>query len=294
VSGREVADLINLTSQPDAFAQRILKAKSEKRPDGSSKSRVLLDRLMDHVQKDIPESAIPGIINVLLNIGDLLLEPEATRGMLEPSSEVYVCRPVYQLLKRLKAEDRFNVLERAIEGANALSVSLSLLYWLEKGIEKPESVLDGALITSEELTTLKADWLNRVHDLQDEDSFLRNPDLSQVLSAWRHWGDVTEVRQVCERRTRSDENLLVFLNAFFRHTRSVQAGDRSMRLQARLNPKWVEPYLDTNRCHERLTALQNTKAVPVAYQEIVAQYILESHLISDGKDPEGFGAFEDR
>lgn len=294
VSGREMAELINLTSQPDAFSEKFLKAKNEKRSDGSSKSRVLLDRLVDHVQKDILESTIPGIIEALFNIGDLLLEPEASRGMLEPSSEVYVCRPVYQLLKRLKAEDRFGVLERAFEKANALSVSLSLLYWLEKGIEKPESVLDGALINSEELATLKGAWIHRVRDLKEEESFLRNPDLSQVLSAWRHWGNEDEVRQFCEQCTHTDENLLQFLTAFLRHTRSVQAWDRSMRLQARLSPKWIEPYLDTNRCQERLAILQQTKAVPVADQEVVAQYLLESDMISNGKDPEGLRAFEDR
>ena len=88
-----------------------------------SKARVLLERLMDHVEKDIPDEHIPLVIQAIFNIGDSLIDPTDERGAFDFGN---ISRPasVYHLLKRLPADQRASVLEAAIKSGSAVAVRL--------------------------------------------------------------------------------------------------------------------------------------------------------------------------
>ncbi len=59
VRRNEIMALLRLAASPTDFGDALVRAKEEKRRDGLSKARVLLERLMDHVEKDIPDEHIP-------------------------------------------------------------------------------------------------------------------------------------------------------------------------------------------------------------------------------------------
>jgi len=88
-------------------------------------------------------------------------------------------------------------------------------------------------------------------------------------------------------------NKRTLLSKFLQHTRSQTVGDWAVRLQPRLNPTWLESYLDTAACAERLAQLTRKGAVPSEATEAVSQFLKEFEMLKAGKNPDGLGAFDD-
>ena len=91
----------------------------------------------------------------------------------------------------------------------------------------------------------------------------------------------------------TDDGLLSFLSKFLNHTRTQAFGDRAFRFQPRLNPTWLESYIDTAACAARLRALQQSGKVPDSEQKAVSQYLKEFEMLQAGKNPDGVHVFDD-
>lgn len=286
----EMMALLSLAASPDDFGNALVQAKEERRPDGMSKARALLERLMDHVEKDIPDAHIPTVIQALFDVGDALIDPADERGMFDFGNVSRASRPVYHLLKRLSADRRADVLEAAMRAGRAVAVQSWLLKALDEEVEKAQ---EATLLTADEVIRLKSVWLERIRVLAGESGFMGHPELPRLLATWKHWGEGTEVRAWCDRVTTSDEGLLNLLPKFLQHTRSQTMGDWAVRLQPRLNPSWLESYIDTAVTAARLQRLQRDDTVPDGAREAVSQYLTEFEVLQSGKDPDGIGAFDD-
>jgi len=292
VSRQEVAALLSLGGTPADFGNALVRAKSERRLDGLSKARALLERLMDHVEKDIPEANVPTVIQALFDVGDVLIDPDDERGMFDFGNVSRAARPVYHLLKRLPSDRRAAVLESAIEAGRAVAVQSWLLQALDEATKAKDSN-EATLMSADEVTKLKRAWLDRVRVLSGEPGFLDHLELPRLLAFWKRWGDGTEVRAWCEQITASDEGLLNLLPKFLQHTRSQTVGDWAVRLRPRLDPRWLGDYIDTEAATERLRRLQQDGQVSDAAQEAVSQYLKEHELLQSGKNPDDFAAFDD-
>jgi predicted KAP-like P-loop ATPase len=102
----EMLALLSLAEAPAALGEALVQATSVQRPDGLSKARALLERLMDHVEKDIPDEHISVFIGVLFNIGDSLVLDSDERGSFDFGNESRITRVVYHLLKRVDGTQR--------------------------------------------------------------------------------------------------------------------------------------------------------------------------------------------
>lgn len=293
VRRNEIMALLSLAASPTDFGDALVRAKEEKRPDGLSKARALLERLMDHVEKDIPDEHIPLVIQAIFNIGDSLIDPADERGAFDFGNISRASRPVYHLLKRLPADQRASVLEAAIKSGSAVAVQAWLLRALDDETTKAKKTNETTLLSADEVSSLKVAWLDRVRVLSGEAEFIEHPELPRLLAVWRQWGDGSEVRTWCDRTTASDDGLLALLSKFLQHTRSQTVGDWAVRLQPRLNPTWLESYLDTAACAERLAQLTRKGAVPSEATEAVSQFLKEFEMLKAGKNPDGLGAFDD-
>ncbi|MBD3655779.1 P-loop NTPase fold protein [Marinobacter sp.] len=286
----EMMALLSLAASPADFGNALVQAKEERRPDGMSKARALLERLMDHVEKDIPDAHIPEVIQALFDAGDALIDPADERGMFDFGNVSRASRPVYHLLKRLSADRRADVLEAALRAGSAVAVQSWLLKALDEEVTKAQ---EATLLTADEVARLKSVWLERIRVLAGESSFMGHPELPRLLATWNHWGDDTEVRAWCDRVSTPDEGLLNLLPKFLQHTRSQTMGDWAVRLQPRLNPSWLESYIDTAATAARLRRLQRDDKVPNGAREAVSQYLTEFEMLQSGENPDGIGAFDD-
>jgi predicted KAP-like P-loop ATPase len=289
----EMLVLLKLAETPVALGEALVQATSEKRPDGLSKARALLERLMDHVEKDIPDEHIQVFIGVLLDIGDSLVLDSDERGSFDFGNESRVTRVVYHLLKRVDRMQRHNLLMAAIDQGRAVGVQRYLIAALSDEIKKEAESGEVALVDAATLDDLKACWLNGLKTKLSQSELLTHSQLGRLLAAWCLWGDPAEAKTWCEAATSSNDGLLTFLTKFCSYTRSQTVGDWAVRLQPRLNPASLERYIDTGACAQRLIDLRQTGVVPDMAREAVDQFLKEFEMLKAGKNPEGVGAFDD-
>lgn len=289
----EMLALLSLAETPAALGDALVQATSVQRPDGLSKARALLERLMDHVEKDIPDEHISVFIGVLFDIGDSLVLDSDERGAFDFGNELRVYWVVAGLLKRIDQPQRLPVLEKAISEGRGIGVQRYLLTLQMDILAKGAEARTPALMDINELEKLKLCWTEGLRSKLSDDQLLVHTHLPRVLSAWFEWGDAAETRAWCEAATTSDDGLLTFLSKFCSHTRSQTMGDWAVRLHPRLNPTWLERYIDTSTCAQRLVALQQAGAVPNSAREAVDQFLKEFEMLKAGKNPDGVGAFDD-
>jgi len=289
----EMLALLSLADTPAALGDALVQATTEKRPDGLSKARALLERLMDHVEKDIPDAHIPMFICVLFEIGDLLVLDSDERGSFDFGNESRVTRVVYHLLKRVDRTQRHTLLRSAIDQGRALGVQRYLIAALSEEVEKEVQAGKEALIDAATLEDLKAGWLAGLNTKLSQSELLAHSRLDRLLAAWCMWGNPAEARKWSEEATKTDDGLLSFLNLFCSHTRSQTMGDWAVRIHPRLNPTWLERYVDTAVCAQRLIGMQQAGVVPDTAREAVSQFLNEFEMLKAGKNPDGVGAFDD-
>lgn len=292
ISRGEMDSLLGLAGVSEDFGQALLQAKGVKRPDGTSKTKALLERLMDHVSEDMPIEHAPGVIQALLDVGDFLIDPADERGMYDMGGNITrSTRPVYHLLKRLDQEEREPILTKAIVEGRGIVVQARLLRALEE--EAAENKSDETLLSVNAVERLQNEWVGRVKEISAGDGFVTRQELSPVLRCWRIWGDQNDVRSWASGVIATDEGLCGLVSQFLQHTRSNTVGDWAIRLQPRLNPKWLEDYIDTEACSARLQGLEASGGIPDQYREAVSQYLKEKEMLDRGVDPDGYDAFDD-
>lgn len=284
VSRAEITALVASLAEPSDFKERLLAATKQLRPDGISKSRELLERLMDHVPKDVPDARVPVAISALLDIGDDLVEPREKRGIFEFGSDVRVARPVYHLLKRVPKPERRDVMERAIRESRGLHISSKLLWNLDRELAKHVAGAEPPLVEAEELKALKTAWAQRARVLISEPSITGHTEFRRILESWYEWGDATELRAVCAALIASDVGLLQFLHAFL-HEIKVATSHRVNRIP-RLNPEWLRPFVDIDAVATRLNDLLARGEVPEPLKTDVAQFLKERDMLASGQDPD--------
>jgi len=289
----EMLALLSLAETPAALGDALVQATSVKRPDGLSKARALLERLMDHVEEDIPDAHIPVFITVLLDIGDSLVLDSDERGSFDFGNASRVTRVVYHLLKRVDLTQRHDLLKRAIEQGRAIGVQRYLVAALFDKIKNESESGEEAFVDATTLDDLKACWLNGLKTKLSESELLAHSQLARLLAAWCVWGDQAEAKAWCEAATSTNDGLLTFLTKFCSYTRSQTVGDWAVRLQPRLNPASLERYIDSVACAQRLIDLRQTGVVPDMAREAVDQFLKEFEMLKAGKNPEGVGAFDD-
>ena len=289
----EMLTLLSLAETPAALGDALVQATSEKRPDGLSKARALLERLMDHVEKDIPDEHISVFIGVLFDIGDSLVLDSDERGSFDFGNESRITRVVYHLLKRVDGTQRHTLLKTAIDQGRSFGVQRYLIAALSDEVKKESEGGEKALVDKNALDDLKACWLNGLKTKLSQSDLLVHSQLARLLAAWCLWGDQAEVKAWCEAATSTNEGLLTFLTKFSSHTRSQTVGDWAVRLQPRLNPAWLERYIDTATSAQRLIDLRQAGVVPDMAREAVDQFLKEFEMLKAGKNPDGVGAFDD-
>jgi predicted KAP-like P-loop ATPase len=167
-----------------------------------------------------------------------------------------------------------------------------LIAALSEEVEKEAESGEEAHIDADALNELKACWLNSLKTKFSQNELLEHSQLGGLLAAWCTWGDVAEARAWCEAATLSNEELLTFLIKFCTHVRSQTMGDWAVRVNPRLNPAWLERYIDTSACAQRLIDLRRAGAVPDLAREAVDQFLKEFEILQSGKNPDYIGAFD--
>lgn len=287
MSEREFLDILARLPERAAFEERMLRARDERRGDGHYKIDELLQKLRDHAAGTLNPVQAETVLFALLNVGDDLVPQAGTVVGREGQLQL----ALLALLDRVDQSKRGDLLSRAVRDGGAIGVQKNLIYGLSKGFEK-RGGFEGADPAG--LECAKATWVGKVRDLAERgDWLIKHPELMLILEYWKEWGDAAEVKAWCERVTKSDDGMLQLLTSFAQQVWSLHSSAPHRRERTRLNPKWLEPYLDIEALVQRLEALENSGAIPEFARAAVSQFIMELEMVRSGKDPDAPLAFLD-
>jgi predicted KAP-like P-loop ATPase len=293
LSRSELDSFLALASEADAISVVLLDLAKNKRSDGLSKARALLERLMDHVEKDVPHGSISPIIHALLDIGDeLIQESDEPAGIFDFGNESRVMRVVYHLLKRVKPEQRLAVILSAMNAGKSLRCSQYLIAALNDESEKAAKGEDDALLVPDDVQVLKALWVQKVRHAAQNGQLIQHRKIPYLLSGWRLWGNADEPRDWWQQAAAIDEGLVTLISAFKSQTTSTTFGEYASRIQIRVNPKSIEHYGDVQSIAARLGEMLAVGTIVDDRRPAVEQFILECKMLAEGKNPDGLFAFD--
>lgn len=291
LSRTELDGFLTLCADAKAIRTALLDASKNKRADGLSKARALLERLMDHVEKDIKHECISPLVHALLDVGDeLLQESDSPPGTFDFGNESRVRRVIYHLLKRVEQAERMTLIVSAMDAGHSLRCSQHLIVALSE--ESGEGKND-ALLTVDAVEELKRQWVEKVRNTALSNQFIQHTELAPLLSGWRLWGVATEPKDWWQKAAATDQGLVTLIGAFKSQSTATTFGEYATRVQIRVNPKAIEHYGDVQAMAARLSMFVAAGDVPETQRPAIEQFILECEMLAAGKSPDAPFAFDD-
>jgi predicted KAP-like P-loop ATPase len=138
----------------------------------------------------------------------------------------------------------------------------------------------------EHLNVLEEIALKRLRDAAQQNSLLQAPKLSEKLHYWQRWAGVEEVKQWVEKIIDNDEGLVNFLEKFLQKDFSEYGSNGTQKTGYRLDPKWLEPYLELSLIADRISRLDETSELTEERKNAIAQFIQEYDTRQQGEDPD--------
>jgi predicted KAP-like P-loop ATPase len=295
ISKAEINALLEVAGDSKAFGELLLKYAGQIRSDGSSRVRAVLEYLQDYTTKDIHTEDIPAIINTFFDIGDsILLKCDGRGGIFDIGNDIRISRLIYQLVRRVDEATSFEIISSAIESGSAIAIiTHEVVIWGQEhgkfGNEEPNPVEDRTF-TAEHLNMLEELAVAKITEAAEDGSLISSPNLVGTLYAWRIWtGSDDHVRKWANDIIATDNGLILFVEQFGSVRKSQGLGDWAVREKYRLDPKWLEPYIDPNEIVDRLKLLRDTSQLDAEKMKAVSQFLHEHDLRMGGKDPEREG-----
>lgn len=283
VSRAEVDALLASTSSPGPFAALLKVAIASKGADGVSKVPALLERFLDHVEKDVASEDVTSLIDALFYVGDELLLPTDRVGMFDFDNETHVTRIVYHLLKRVELAERPALLIEALSKARALRCSQYLIGVIKGQAEKAATGEGDALIADQHINAVLAAWCERVRQLSIESDFIDRPSAAWVVEGWREWGNAADAVTWWQAAAADDEGLLKLIKGITSESRSQSATDVAWRVRLRINLQVLTPYGDLQVLAERVRELSYRGAIAEQYQPAATEFLLSYDQLKPGE-----------
>jgi predicted KAP-like P-loop ATPase len=215
--------------------------------------KLMLERL-DAYKEVIPIANLPQLTIALCNVSDEL--PLRTPGMFELDPLSGAWRLVYFGLKREPDENqRFEVLKTAITKSQGLALPTDIAS-MEERTDEREARGHEFLVSEDHARQLRQLCVQKFKHHSKEPSFAKNPRLNAFLWWWSQWGDLQEVRQWIEQRTRTPKGVVWFLLVALGESHSW-GGDHRVRYFIELST--IERYADVDRIRSLAARINRNK-----------------------------------
>ncbi len=289
-SKTEMTAILSLVKNASAFKENLLELASQKRPDGTTQVRAFLEQMENYTQQEISVNYIPSVVQAFFDVGDHLLHTEdEAYGMFDFGNDIRIGRIVSQLLRRLIEPVRFETLKEAMSKGSALSIIVrQVVTWSqEQGEDGTDELnpIESGLLSEEHLKELEAISLKRLREASQQNSLLQTPKLPEILSYWQSRAK-EEVEQWIGKILESDEGLVNFLEKFQQKDLSKHGLDGMHNINYKLDPKWLEPYLEPSSIVNRVRSFDQKSELTQARKTALTQFIQAYDLQQQGTEPD--------
>lgn len=284
----EVRSLLDLACDETGLREAFLQLAAGRAPDGATRLPDYLERLRDHAQ-DVPHECIENVVRVLFDVGDqLLIREDEGGGMFSYGNDIRIMQLLYQLLRRVDEQARFEMIQRAVADGGALGLAAHeiAVYAQEHGeMGASGRVESDQTVTKEHLEELKALLVDKVRAAAGHGALLGAPSLGRLLYRWQDWGGEDEPRLWANEVAKEDDALVAVLEAFLGEVKTQGSESGAVRREYRLDPKSVEPFIDPAGVIERVRALATGGSFSGRRQAALEQFIRGYEMRLEGKDP---------
>lgn len=280
-----------------AFSKRLLDLTRERRADGHTRATSLLTRLRDYAEKDIPEAAIPTVLDALFDAGDELVRAgKPTTSPLDLGDEFRVGALVHILLRRLPKEHRASVLKPIFsERAGLVTMVRELVYlggqhgkWGRNAANEEERLLQ-----VDEVGALEQIALVRVRAAGADGSLWVSFAPPALLDTWSMFGDRDEVREFVRRRIEGDKELLSFLRYFVGKLHTTPITDRVGRTTLQLDPERVAEFADVELIAKRVDTFLTKSELSTDDRALLNAFVRGRKARERGEDPRRLDSDDD-
>lgn len=252
ISSAEMQAILNLAGDSEAFSSELIRLAKEFRPDGTTRLRVFLERMLDFTKKDISTENIEPILRAIYSIGNELFIESDEVGMFNDGNDIMLLRITHSLVRRLQSQvQRFEMLQRVYTDGQALSLIVRGMTFLGKEHEKypdkqPDEPEEKRTINSKHLSGLEALVLEKIRNAVKEHTLHNIPELGRTLYRYANWGTKEEVKEYVSSLIQTDKGLCDYLAGFLGKGWSQTVGDRVAKHTWRINIESVQKFLDGN------------------------------------------------
>ena len=290
ISYTEMKALIALADDQTAFTNKLLELVNQKRPDGTTRVRLFLEKLEDYTAEKVSKENIPKILQVLFDIGDDLLCPEDRKDVLfDFGNDMRIMRITRQLLLRFDETKRFDVMKKSMLEGRAISTIVAEVSVQRQGLEEHKEGqgkgADEVLINSEHLNLLEKIALVRVSDAARNGTLLNIPDLARVLYWWKNLEESEVVKLWVQEVINDDDGLAIFLEKFMSKCYCSGYSDGYTDIYYRLDPRSLEPFLDPSQIIDRAKRIAVNENITEIQRRALRQFITEYEALKEGNDP---------
>jgi len=279
ISHTEMKAILALTDHPMAFSSKLRELGTQKRPDGTTRLRLFLEKIQDYTLDDIPKENISKIVNILFDIGDELLNPEDRKVVLfDLGNDSRIKSIIRQLLLRFDEAERFDILKKSLSEGQAVSTIVSEVSAIRREHDKNEETqrigVNETLVNAEHLNLLEEIALGKVDEAAQNGTLLWIPHLDHVLYWWNKFDKSDDVRSWVKEVIKDDNRLVIFLEKF--QTKSYEGFSGGYtEVRYRLDPRSLEPFLDPSQIIDRAKRLVLNERITENQRNALERFIKE-------------------
>ncbi len=237
LSQSELDELISLSNERDKLVSKFEELRKRNLLD------VAFDRLDIYKQKIPIENAV-SFVSAIFDVGDTLRRDHVLRTELDPHTHAWRIVSWY-LKQESNSERRADILLKAADQSDGLTILISLLFLEEEKRGKSSPNPEGFLVPDKQLSQLKERCIAKIRNsaVSKDGKLAKNPQLSTLLYRWNAWGDSNEVRSWVAELIKNPDGLLNFLVSFTAMSTSQQFGSRVARIKWRINLTEIEKFV---------------------------------------------------
>ncbi|TET45519.1 NTPase KAP [candidate division TA06 bacterium] len=291
ISNLEMEILLAHTGDAEALGNTLVDLAGHKYPGGRTKARAFLNRLEDYTAEAIPPDHIPEIAKALFEVGDNLVAAEGERSsMFDLGVGINIGRVLRQLLRRLDEPARFKILREGMSNGGAISTIVDEVATLGQehgkyGVKEPYQE-EKRFVTEAHLKELENVAVEKIRQAASGETLLQAPALPRVLSMWKNWDAIDEVKSWVNGVIKDDSGLVILLERFLQKSFRQSVSDVAGTEHYRLDPKWFEHLFDPDEIIDRVRRLRDSAKLTERQRSAAAQFVEEYKMRQRGEDPD--------
>jgi len=257
ISAGDMLRFLEISSDKTKVVKYLRPLIAQKHRTGIIRARALLERLEDYTEKAIPEKNVGPILLALFDVGDEILaaEPEL-RGMYDFGVGIQIGRIVYQLLKRISEEERFELMKKAIRECQGIATITDKIRSIDQRAEKSQAAIgsseDSRPLSSEKTQELKKLVVERITKESEKSSFLAIVNLGNVLICWKMWDKADKYQKWINTMGSRRDFVVLLLTSSLGITFSAGIGffglgDRVAKREYRIDLKFIKEFVELDK-----------------------------------------------